>query len=193
MPNLFWDSCILYAYLDRKTTHDTSGIEQYLQEAKDGKHRIFASSLILAEIVPSAITKPDVGTLQEFIEELQSAITIISPSPDVMLRAALLKDLPYRKLGGTKTRRLGTADAIILATCIEVIEVWDVTIDAFHTFDDGKTRGPEGRMVPLLSYHEWQDEFSEDQNMIADAVVQLNRCKPIHPEPFLLPIGTVDN
>ena len=105
MSNLFWDSCVFYAYLDKETTHDAAGIDQYLHEAKNGTHRIYASSLVLAEVVPSAITKPDIGTFQDFIEDLQGAVTLVTPSPNVMIQAALLKDLPYKK-PPSKGRRL---------------------------------------------------------------------------------------
>ena len=70
MSNLFWDSCVFYAYLDSQTTHDIKGINQYLQEARDGQHRIYASSLVLAEVLPSVITRPDIGTFQNFIDSL---------------------------------------------------------------------------------------------------------------------------
>ena len=186
MSNLFWDSCVFYAYLDSHTTHDISGIEQYLHEAQNGKHRIYASSLVLAEVLPSAITKTDIGTFQGFIDDLQGAITIVTPSPDVMQRAALLRDLPYKKYTSIG-RRLSTTDAIILASCLEIKDAWGLSIHAFHTFDDGKKRGPEGKMVPLVSFHEWCEGFTPDQLEIADTVIQLSRCKPEHPAPYLVP------
>ena len=186
MPNLFWDSCVFYAYLDHQTPHDISGIEQYLHEAKAGKHRLYASSLVLAEVVPSAITNPDVGTFQEFIDDLQGAVTIVTPSPDVMHRAALLKDLPYVK-STSKGRRLSTTDAIMLSSCLEIQDEWGLSIDAFHTFDDGKKRGLEGKMVPLISYHEWCEDFTEAHLEIAEPAIQLRRCRPHHPAPLLLP------
>ena len=184
MSNLFWDSCVFYAYLDSQTTLDTSGIEQYLHEAQSGKHRLYASSLVLAEVVPSAITRQDVGTFQGFIDDLQSAVTIVTPSPDVMHRAALLKDLPYKK-GTSRGRRLSTTDAIMFASCLEIKEAWELNIDAFHTFDDGKKRGLEGRMVPLLSYEEWCEDFTSEELRIVEPVIQLNRCKPDHGSPYL--------
>ena len=186
MANLFWDSCVFYAYLDSQTTHDISGIEQYLHEAQNGEHRLYASSLALAEVLPSAITKSDIGTFQSFIDDLQGAITIVTPSPDVMHRAALLRDLPYKK-STSMGRRLSTTDAIILASCLEIKDAWGLSIDAFHTFDDGKKRGPEGKMVPLLSFHEWCEGFTQDWLKIADPVIQLSRCKPEHPAPYLVP------
>ena len=186
MSNLFWDSCVFYAYLDSQTTHDIKGIDQYLHEARDGQHRIYASSLVLAEVVPSAITKPKIGTLQSFIDDLQGAVTIVSPSPDVMHHVALLKDLPYKKIG-SKGRRLSTTDAIMFASCLEIRDVWGIKIDAFHTFDDGKKRGPEGRIVPLISYQDWCQSLTEEQLEVAMPVMQLNRCRPEHPAPSFLP------
>ena len=186
MSNIFWDSCIFYAYLDSQTTHDVSGIEQYLHEAHNGKDHIYASSLVLAEVVPSAITRPDIGTFQDFIDDLQGALTLVTPSPDVMHRAALLKDLPYEK-SASKGRRLSTTDAIMLASCLDIEDTWGLEMDAFHTFDDGKKRGPEGKMVPLLSFHEWCERFTQDELMIADPVIRINRCKPEHAAPYLFP------
>jgi predicted nucleic acid-binding protein len=115
ISQLFWDSCVFYAFLaDDRASYDVDSIAQYLQEAREGKHRIYASTLVLAEVIPSAIKKPDVGTFQNFIDDLQGAVVLIDPTPNIMLKAAQLKDLPYRK-ANSKARRLSTPDAIILA------------------------------------------------------------------------------
>ena len=188
MSNLFWDSCVFYAYLNSQSPLYIHDIEQYLNEARNGQHRLYVSSLVLAEVVPSAITRQGVGTFQDFVDDLQSAVTIVTPSPDVMHRAALLKDLPYKK-GTSKGRRLSTTDAIMLASCIEIVETWNLNVDAFHTFDDGKKRGLEGKMVPLLSYQEWCEGFTDEQLNVVEQVIQLNRCKPKHPAPSMFPPG----
>jgi predicted nucleic acid-binding protein len=186
ISNLFWDSCVFYAFLDQGTSHNVAGIEQYLHEARNGKHRIYSSSLVLAEVVPSAITKPGVGTFQDFIEDLQGAVILMNSSPDVMHRAALLKDLPYKKANASKVRRLSTTDAIMFASCLEVRDVLGIKIDAFHTFDDGKKRNPvDGKMVPLISYQDWCDGFTPDQKALAAHVINLNRREPDHPSPTL--------
>ena len=183
MANFFWDSCVFYSYLDHATTHDVTGIEQYLNEAAAAKHRIYASSLVFAEVVPSAITRPNIGTFLDFIDDLRGQVKIVEPSPDVLHRAALLKDLPYKK-GTSPGRRLSTIDAIMLASCLEVINEWGVELDAFHTLDDGRSRGLSGKKpVPLLSYHEWCEGFSAEQKEIAEPIIQLDRCKPEHPTP----------
>lgn len=107
-----------------------------------------------------------------------------------MHMAGCLKDLPYRK-GKLPVRRLGTPDAIILARAVYARDQLGVSITHFHTFDDGKAKSLEGgRMVPLLSYHEWCDGFTGDQMKIAQPVINLNRQKPIHPAPTLFGANT---
>lgn len=55
---LFWDSCVFYAFLaDDRANYDIDSIAQYLQEARNGIHRIYASTLVLAEVTPNAIKK----------------------------------------------------------------------------------------------------------------------------------------
>ena len=73
----------------------------------------------------------------------------------------------------------------MLASAVYLIQAFSVNIDHFHTYDDGKRRGPEGRSIPLLSYQEWCEGFSPDQMRIAKPVVDLDRCRPIHPSPKL--------
>jgi hypothetical protein len=96
--------------------------------------------------------------------------------------AAQLKDLPYKK-GNSGKRRLGTPDAIMFASCLTAQDVLGVKIDFFHTFDDGKKRGPDGKGIPLISYEDWCEGFNNDQMRVADRVIKLNRRKPIHPRP----------
>ncbi len=145
--------------------------------------------MVLAEVVPSAITKPDVGSFQEFIDDLQGAVILTTPTPNIMHATAKLKDLPYRK-GNSTGRRLATPDAIMLASCADLVNVHGVKIDFFHTYDDGKKRDPvNGRMVPLISYEEWCEGFTPQQLAVAKPVIDLNRRKPIHPTPTLPVIG----
>jgi predicted nucleic acid-binding protein len=176
---------VFYAFLrEERAAYDVNSIEQYLREAKDGKHRIYTSSLVFAEVLPSGIVKPEIGSFQDFVNDLQGAVVVVDATPNVMHAAGGLRDLPYRK-GSSPGRRLATPDAIMLASALHLAEALNVKLDAFHTFDDGKKRGPEGRSVPLLSYQEWCEGFTVDQMKIAQPVVALNRQQPIHPTPGL--------
>jgi predicted nucleic acid-binding protein len=184
ITHLFWDTCVFCALLyDQQQSHDINSIQQYIQEAKDGKHRIYTSSLVFAEIVPSYLKN---GSFQEFIEDMQGATVIIDASTNVMNRAGILRDLPYKKEKSTN-RRLATADAIILSSCLFLKDELGVTVAHFHTFDDGKHRNREtgNKMVPLLSYQEWCEGFTTDQLKIAHPLISLSRVKPIHPSPGL--------
>jgi predicted nucleic acid-binding protein len=192
ITHMFWDSCVFCALLyDQHQIYDLNSIQQYLREATEGKHRIYTSSLVFAEVVPSQIKKTGVGTFQQFIDDFQGAILVIDPSPNVMHRAGVLRDLPYKKQNAPK-RRLATTDAIMLASCLYLVEALNVAVDFFHTYDDGKKKGGEGKMVPLLSYQDWCEGFTSDQMKIAQPVINLKREKPIHPSPGL-PYGSPQN
>ena len=93
--------------------------------------------------------KQGIGSFQEFIDDFQGAIVVVDASPVVTQIAGRLRDLPYRKTGST-SRRLGTPDAIMFASCLYLNEAMGIRVNALHTFDDGKRRGPEGRSVPLF-------------------------------------------
>ena len=191
VSNLFWDSCVFYAFLaDDRGTYDIDSIAQYLAEARQGVHKIYASTLVLAEVTPNAIKKPNVGTFEDFIDDLQGAVELVSPTPNIMLATARLKDLPYQK-NNSKPRRISTQDAIMLASCIDVRDGRNINIDFFHTFDDGKKRDPvDGKMVPLISYEDWCQGFTPAQMAVAKPILDLNRRRPIHPSPTLPGVAT---
>lgn len=73
----------------------------------------------------------------------------------------------------------------MLASGIYLTDAMGVRLTAFHTFDDGRRRGPEGRSVPLLSYHEWCEGFTSAQMLVAKPVIDMPRRRPIHPSPNL--------
>jgi hypothetical protein len=183
--DLFWDSCVFTAFLrDEQAAYDVNSIAQYLTEAREGKHKIYTSSLVFAEVLPSSLTKPGIGSFQDFVDDFQGAIVIVDATPNVMQIAGGLRDLPYRK-SPSPGRRLATPDAIMLASGVYLVEAMGVRVNAFHTFDNGRRRGPDGKSVPLLSYHEWSEGFTPEQLRIAKPVIDLNCCRPVHPSPKL--------
>ncbi|MDO8431401.1 MAG: hypothetical protein Q7S58_03225 [Candidatus Binatus sp.] len=183
--NLFWDSCVFGALLyDEIDVYDLASIEQYLKEAKDGRHKIYTSSIIFAEIADSKIKKTGIGSIGDLINDFIGSTVPIDPSVNIMTLAGRLKDIKYRK-GESKNRHLGTGDAIMLATCLYLEDAMGVKADFFHTFDNGK--GPK-KEVPLLSYHEWCEGLSGEKDQLAQRVCSLKRQQPIHPAPPL-PLG----
>lgn len=183
--SLFWDSCVFTAFLrNENDKYDVNSISQYLEDARDGKCNIFASSIVFAEVVRSPISSPSMGSLQDLMDDLQGAIIIVDANIVVMQRAGLLRNLRYVK-GSSPGRSLATPDAIMLASCLYLLDEIGINIDSFHTFDNGKRHGPEGRSVPLLTYHEWCDGFTPEDMKVAKPIIDLCRCKPIHPSPKL--------
>lgn len=180
--NYFWDSCCFIAFLnDEKHAYDVASIEQYLDEASAGKSMIFTSTIALAEVRPSFM-KAGHGSFSEFMENFGGAIVTLDPTPNIMQHAGILRDVPYKKSNSTK-RQLTTPDAIMLATCVHLVDDLGVSIDNFHTFDKGKRRGVDGKGIPLLTYEEWCEGCDELE--VAQRVIRLPRSVPVHPEPKL--------
>ena len=181
MRNLFWDSCVFNAFLyDEKHIYDVDSIVQYLDEARQRQFRIYTSSIILTEIAASKIKARGVGSGMDFINDLMGVCVVIDASVNILNLAGQLRDLPYRKHQSGK-RKLTTGDAIMLASALHLEEAYGARLSAFHTFDDGGTKGE----VPLLSYHEWCEGFSGAQLTLARRVIDLPRMKPVHPAPKL--------
>lgn len=181
--HLFWDSCVFTAYLaDQSEQYDIASIEKYLGEARAGKVMIHASTISSAEVLPSQIKNG--GSFEDFLQDFQGAVHTIDPNPNIMARSGRLRDLNYEKDGGE--RKLGTADAIILATALYLQDAEDIRLSAFHTFDKGRKPDEWGKKpVPLLGFETWCDGFSPNQMAIVQPVIDLNRTAPIHPEPDL--------
>jgi len=93
-----------------------------------------------------------------------------------------LRDLPYRKgsstAGGLPRR---------MRSCWRVPPIWATpSASASTRFTPSMTvsaAAARRRSVPLLSYHEWCEGFSEDQMRIAKPVIDLIRERPSHPSP----------
>lgn len=186
-PNLFWDSCVFAAFLrDETHAYDIDSIEQYLAEAKEGKFLIYSSTMSSAEVLPSHLKKSAVGSFEDFLEDFKGAIIPIDPNPNIMTLSGLLRDLPYKKGDSTK-RRLGTPDAVMLATAIHLRDAHGIAITAFHTFDKGRKKDLEGNnSIPIIGYETWCEGFTPIQTAIAQKVIDLHRIEPVHPEPHLL-------
>lgn len=157
-------------------------IQQYLEEAQLGQCKIYTSSIIFSEVTPRRIAKSEYGTFHDFLGDFRSQVITIGNDPNIGALYGELKDLAYKK--GTSTRRiLTTGDAIMLATALEMKSAYNVNIDAFHTFDNGGgARSPEGgKAIPMLTYEEWCEGIEDEP--LARRVIELKRCKPIHPSP----------
>jgi predicted nucleic acid-binding protein len=189
VESAFWDSGVFTAFLcDEKDKYDIPSIAQFLDEAKAGNLRIYASTISSAEVLPKNLVT--VGTFEEFLEDYQGAVVAIDPQPNVMSLAGRLRSLPFKK-GTSNQRRLSVPDAIILATAIHVRDDYDVALDHFHTFDGGGKKDIEGnRTIPILGFEEWCEDFTPEQMKLAGLVIDLPRKRPLHPAPRLFHGGS---
>jgi hypothetical protein len=182
----FWDSCVFCAYLsDARHAYDIASIDQYLADTISGKCHIYALTLIFGEDRESHLTRSGVGSFDSFFDSLSGAATMITPDVNTLKMAGRFRDITYKKTGGE--RQMGLGDAVMLASCLQMEDVYGVTIDAFHTYDAGKKRGSEGKCVPILNFEEWCKELSENQRRTIDPIVKLRRTQPIYPQ-HLLPL-----
>lgn len=180
---LFWDSCIFDAYLyDQSALYDVLSIGQYLEDAKRNPPLcvIYTSSVVFVEVLSSKIKRPAVGSMLDFVNDFVGQIIVIDATVNVMHLAGQLRDIPYKK-APSESRVLSTGDSIMLASCLYLEEAYGVRIDEFHTFDAGKKR----KTVPLLSYDEWCEGLSADEEALTKRVRGLKRKIPKHPAPPL--------
>lgn len=153
---ILWDTCVVYRWLSRRPTEYVDHIEQYVSDAESDRAKLYISSIALSEIRPSRVQREG-ATPAQIVAELRGVLTVLDPTPDIMSMAGMMKDnrfLLYEKgsKGEEVTRELSTGDAIHLATALWMRDIAKMTDVEFHTFDDGRHRGPEGRCVPMLSF-----------------------------------------
>lgn len=174
----YWDTCVFIAYLaDEREAYGAiiDDIGQFLDEAQRGDCVIHCSTITIAEITRNYCK--DGLNFDDFMKQWGGGIVALSPDPNTMRIASELRSSIYTKTGGE--RKLHTADAIHLATALTLIDAYGVSLDEFHTFDNGGKRSPEGKGVPLLGYDTWCALCADDP--LVKRVIDLNRCIPQHP------------
>ena len=190
MKNFYWDSCVITSFLNQEDDNaDLPSLNRFVLDAKHGECRIFASTITIAEILPSYLKDKKFSNYQKFLEDMEGAMVQISPTANILSLSARLRDIEYSKTVNRHTkaiRKMDVPDAIILATAVVLTEGHGVALDAFHTYDDGGKRSTDGgRCVPILSFQDWCGQLGKRQTALANKVIALNRKLPIHPTPDL--------
>ncbi|GBQ62267.1 hypothetical protein AA103196_0264 [Ameyamaea chiangmaiensis NBRC 103196] len=191
MVDYFWDSCALIEYLnDDNDTDKKHNLQWFLNDAKNGKCKIHISTISLAEILPSRIVNGIYGNIDNFLSDFQGHLIPVTPNTNIMRMAAKLRDQQYQKFvsqasGYSSPRRLDSPDAIILASAVYLEKANGIKFEAFHTYDNGGKRRPEGgKSVPILSIEEWCRSDLNYDSIVAD-VIALTRQQPLHSNPQL--------
>jgi hypothetical protein len=174
----YWDTCVFIAHLaDERADHGPiiDDIGQFLEEAQRGECVLHCSTITMAEITRHNLKGGH--DFDQFMTLWGGGIVPLSPGPNTMRLASELRSLIYSKTGGE--RRLHTVDAIHLASALTLIDDYGVELEAFHTFDKGGKRDPEGKGVPLVGYQDWCEECADDP--LARRIIDMTRTNPIHP------------
>lgn len=183
--NYYWDSCVLIRWLTETPRDYVEDIDKYLS---DNGVLIHMSTVSFTEILRRHFKMKNFGSIQDLMDDLSGVVSLIDPTPDIMIKAGILRDYQFKKIvtdGSTppETRILGGADSIHLATALHLIHERGVSGLVFHTFDDGRSRSSEAggkRTTPLLSFHEWTDGIQSE--LPIQQVVSMGRTMPRHPE-----------
>ncbi|WP_216856352.1 hypothetical protein [Acidisphaera sp. S103] len=184
IPHYYWDACVFIAHLNNE--QDKHGpyvehVQQFLDECRSGLCAIYTSTVTIAEIPANRLKSAEYGSFSEFLEDYQGSIIPVGADPNVTALAAQIRGLSFVKQGSR--REVGTPDAIHLASALALATDYGVPVTAFHTFDNGKSKGPDGKTVPLLSFETWCDACRDDP--LAGRIISMARTRPGHSNPRL--------
>jgi len=194
----FLDTNVLLKHANNDSGDASEDIERILAEAAHGQRKLWVSSILYAELRPSAFIPsgrfPNLDRLAVYISGISQ---IVSPIPDTMLRAARLRDLtwvrsPDLRARDEKPRYLTLGDSIHLATALWVKEALDIGDELeFLTFDDGKAKTNEAedgkKSLSMLRLQDYTYDIADNPDVMA--VVALKRIKPLLANPTLANLG----
>ena len=165
-----------------KSGESERDVETILTEAAIGKRRLWASSLLFAELRPSAFVGQPFPNLAEFTSYIRAIATFVTPDPNTMLRAARLRDVKWRRpvalrRSGEVPWFMSLVDAIHMASALWVKETLGVSDLEFLTFDDPVSDEAEPeRRLSLLRLQDYAEDLPTDSDGLA--AVQLRRVQP---------------
>ncbi len=158
-------------------------LETILTEAATGKRRLWVSSILFAELRPSAFVPGRFPTLREFVRYLRAIAVFVTPDPNTMLRAGRLRDVKWQRPAALrrpdeKPRFLSMIDAIQLASALWVKETAGVADLEFLAFDDrGADDTESGARLSLLRLQDYTNDMAIDSDVMA--AVRLARAEPV--------------
>src|SRR5271166_2938518 len=173
---------VLLRHASGRSGEAESDIETILTEAATGKRRIWANSILFAELRPSAFVGGRFSGLADFTRYLRSIATFVTPDPNTMLRAARLRDVKWQRPAASRhpdeqPRFLSLIDAIQLASALWVKEAAGVADLEFLAFDDRAADDAEGARLSLLRLQDYADDLAIDSDVMA--AVRLARAEPV--------------
>lgn len=167
-------------------------LDQFVQEARDNKVKIYYSTIVYTEFRPRYFKGARHGEISSFFADFGRAFNPIEPNPNILMWAGRLRDADSinpsdPKIADEFKRRIGIGDSIHLATAIYAKDVYGHRDLIVHSFDLGKGKTAEGKCVPIVGFEKW---FPTDKRTSeVKAVCNLTRVEPRHPNPDLATKG----
>jgi len=158
-------------------------IERILTQAVAAKRRLWASSILFAQLRPSMFLPGRFDSLDDLTRYIRSLATLVAPDPNMMLRVARLRDAKWQRRANAgeadeKPRTLSFGDAIEIASALWVKEAAGVPDLKFLTFDDwGRADAKGGGRLSLLRLQDYAQDARADSDVMA--AVRLTRIEPL--------------
>ncbi len=173
---------VLLRHASGRSGEAEADIETILTEAASGKRRIWANSILFAELKPSAFVAGRFSALADFTRYLRSLATFVTPDPNTMLRAARLRDVKWQRPAalrrpGEQPRFLSLIDAIQLASALWVKEAAGVADLEFLAFEDFGPEEADAGRLSLLRLQDYADESPIDSDVLA--ALRLPLAEPV--------------
>ncbi len=187
--NIFWDSCVFFRFLTENPKELVDDIARYITDARDGRRKIYFSTIAYAEISQKALSKKRYKSIEDFFNSWSRTFIPIDPNPNILIKAGQLRDTESvnpsdPKIKEERKRVIGIPDAIHLTTCLYLRDVLGISDIVFHTFDAGRGKTSGGRCVPLIGFGRWYPEDQRTPHI--KKVCELPIEKPVYPDPDLV-------
>jgi hypothetical protein len=120
-------------------------IETILAKAVVAKSRVWISSILFAELRPSVFIPGRFATLFELTRYFRSLATFVTPDPNIMLRAARLRDVKWQRshaVGLADEKPMSLGDSIQIASALWVKEAIGVPDLGSSCLTSGESKRP---------------------------------------------------
>jgi hypothetical protein len=191
-PILIWDSCCFIRFVTRDPNEFLGDLDQFVQEAQEGKVTIYYSTITYVEFRPRSFRGLRYGDITSFFADFRRVFYPIEPNPQILLWAGRLRDAdPVNpsdpRIADELKRKVGAGDSIHLSTAIYLRDVYGHSDIVMHSLDRGIGKTYEGKCVPIVGFERW---FPRDKRgPEVQAVCDLKREEPRHPRPDLAAQG----
>jgi hypothetical protein len=179
----FLHTNVLLRHASGQSGEAEQDIETILTEAATGRRRIWADSLLFAELRPSIFAGGRFAALADLVRYLRSIATFVAPDPNTMLRAARLRDVKWQRPPslrgpGERPRFLSRSDAIQVASALWVKEGAGVADLEFLAFEEPAADVTDlGAWLSVLRLQDYAEESPSDSDALA--ALRLPRAAPV--------------